>query len=47
LTLDRVWRWAVRVDEPVGLSGFEAVLVDTGAAELVAGAEDVWLTLEL
>jgi hypothetical protein len=37
----------VPVDDPLDASGFETGLVEGVSAALVAGAEDVWLTLGL
>jgi hypothetical protein len=37
----------VRLEDPLEARGFEAELAEAVAAELVAGAEDVWLTLGL
>lgn len=44
LPVDRGRRWPVRVDDEVGVKGFEAEPV-AGAAELVTGSAAVWLTL--
>ena len=46
LAPDRERRWPARVEEPVEVSGLETGMV-VAAAELVAGAEEVWLTLGL